>query len=144
MKPNEDATPLAQDGVFIDPNGGGSNGPQFFNCEIDGVNYSSNQPLHSTILFGDNVISKVAVTDFFNLNVLNPSGARDTIFYSQSSIATFQYSIDLNNQYTAKAGSTIITRNDNSTIAGTFNVTMFKDSGLDSIVITNGRFSANK
>jgi hypothetical protein len=76
--------------------------------------------------------------------VLNPSGAPDTIFYSQSSIATFQYSIDLSNQYTAKAGSTIITRNDNSTIAGIFNVTMFKDSGLDSIVVTNGRFSANK
>ena len=114
MKPNEDATPLAQDGVFIDPNGGGSNGPQFFNCEIDGINYSSNQPLHSTILFGDNVISKVAVTDFFNLNVLNPSGAPDTIFYSQSSIATFQYSIDLNNDGVADVsggdGTTSITK----------------------------------
>lgn len=159
LKPNDDATPLAQDTLFIDPTGGGTTGggtgggttgggtndPEFFNYTFNGqpVNLTSPQFVGS-ISFGQ-ITSKLSATDFFQI-ALTLAGRTfpDTTRLSSLSTAIV-YNETTSKRYNGESGMLIFTSDSPDKITGEFDVVMKNESNpSDSIIVTNGSFSVNK
>ena len=160
LTPNENATPLAQQPVFIDTTGGGtsgggtngggttgggSNDPEFFNYSINGqaVNLTSPQFVGSTS-FGQ-ITSKLATSDFFQIALTLAGRAFPDTTRLSSFSSTIVYNETTSKRYNGESGMLIFTTDSPEKITGEFDIVMKNEANAnDSIIVTNGSFSVNK